>query len=95
VIRGFEIAVQHLQIGTAATFFVPSDLAYGKVGQPPDILDDDDLVIEVEVLGARNVDLSSVEIMNDEQKFLKAEESKEQANEACWAQRYDEALALF
>ena len=32
VIRGFEIAVNHLRIGQKGTFLVPSDQAYGKVG---------------------------------------------------------------
>jgi len=32
VIKGFEIAVSYLNIGSAATFLIPSDLAYGKVG---------------------------------------------------------------
>jgi len=45
VIRGFEMAVEQLSIGAKATAHVSSDFAYGKVGQPPDILDDEDLII--------------------------------------------------
>lgn len=47
-----------LAIGCAATFFIPSDLAYGKMGNPPLILDNEDLLIEVEVLSAQTVDTS-------------------------------------
>ena len=45
VIRGFEMAVAQLRIGDKATAHVMSDCAYGKVGQPPDILDNEDLII--------------------------------------------------
>ena len=40
VIKGFEIAVGFLTVGGKANFFIPADLAYGKVGQPPDIPND-------------------------------------------------------
>ena len=92
VIKGFEIAVEFLGIGSAATFFIPSDLAYGKVGQPPDILDNEDLVSEIELLSARDIDTSSISIMNDETKYVQAEEYKQRANTAYKAQQYDEAL---
>ncbi len=58
VIIGFEIAVAFLAIGCAATFFIPSDLAFGQMGNPPLILDNEDLLIEVEVLSAQTVDTS-------------------------------------
>ncbi len=58
MIKGFEIAVGFLAIGCSATFFIPSDLAYGTMGNPPLILDNEDLVIEVEVLSAETVDTS-------------------------------------
>ena len=56
VIRGFEMAVEQLSVGDKATAHVSSELAYGKIGQPPDILDDEDLIIQLEVVSARNVD---------------------------------------
>lgn len=52
MIKGFEIAVSSLHIGGKASFLVPADQAYGKVGQPPFILNDDDLLIEIEVIAA-------------------------------------------
>ena len=95
VIKGFEIAVSFLSIGAKGTFLIPSDQAYGKVGQPPDILDDEDLLIEIEVLSAKATDSQSVAIMNDETRMLKAEETKERANQCFREKRYDEALLLF
>ena len=57
----------HLSVvGSKATLDVRSDLAYGKVGQPPDILDNDDLRIEVEILSQKAVDANSIAFMNDE-----------------------------
>ena len=52
-------------------------------------------MIKMELLAVKDVDTGSVSIMNDEQKLAKAEETKERANEAYRAQRYDEALLLF
>ena len=45
VIKGFEAAVSQLSVGSKAAVLIHSDLAYGKVGQPPDILDDENLII--------------------------------------------------
>ena len=70
VILGFELAVSHLSVvGSKALLDVRSDLAYGKVGQPPDILDNDDLLIQVEILSQKAIDANSIALMNDEQKF--------------------------
>ena len=40
VIRGLEIAVNYLGVGGSGKVLIRSDLAYGKVGQPPDIMGD-------------------------------------------------------
>ena len=47
VIRGFEIGVEGLAVGEEAIIFVPSKLAYGKVGQPPLVMNDTDLLFKV------------------------------------------------
>ena len=56
VIKGFETAVRSLSIGGKANFLIPSDQAYGKVGCPPHILNDEDLYIEIEVISVKTVD---------------------------------------
>ena len=50
MIKGFELAVANLDIEGKGTAHIRSDLAYGKVGQPPNIMNDEDLVIDIEVL---------------------------------------------
>lgn len=40
VFLGFEIAVLNLSAGQEVTVLVKSKLAYGKVGQPPEIMND-------------------------------------------------------
>ena len=65
MIKGFEIAVMYLNIQSKAIVNVRSDLAYGKVGQPPHIPGDSDLVIDLEVLSYHEVGKESISIMSD------------------------------
>ena len=66
VIQGFEKAVAYLNLQSKATVHIRSDLAYGKRGQPPDIGNDEDLVIVLEVLASEAAGIQSTKIMNDE-----------------------------
>lgn len=48
VIKGWDEGISLLKVGTKATFFVPSHLAYGKAGAPPTIPEDAELIFYVE-----------------------------------------------
>ena len=93
VIRGFEIAAAYLNIGGKATFFVPAAQAFGRVGSPPAIFDEENLIIEIKVLAAVAVNEAST--TNDEIRMQLSEQVKERANGAYREQKYDEALAFF
>ncbi|MEL7020292.1 MAG: FKBP-type peptidyl-prolyl cis-trans isomerase [Bacteroidota bacterium] len=49
VIRGWDEGVALLKEGSKATFFIPSELGYGKAGSPPKIPGDSELVFYIEV----------------------------------------------
>ncbi len=50
VVKGLELAVMYLKKGGRAYFFIPSKLAYGKGGSPPNIPKDADLICEMKLL---------------------------------------------
>lgn len=52
VIKGWDEGVQLLNVGDKVTFFIPSELGYGKAGAGADIPGDSELVFYVEVLDA-------------------------------------------
>ena len=72
MIKGFDIAVGYLTVGNRATFFIPSQVAYGKIGQAPDIMGDQDLIVQIELLSIRDVDETSIVLMNDESRVTSA-----------------------
>ena len=80
VIKGFEAAVRNMKVGQKAKVWIRSDLAYGKLGQPPEIANDEDLVFDVHILGYKTVSLDSLGILNDDSKIEKANEVKAAAN---------------
>lgn len=51
VIRGLDFGVKGMKAGGKRKIFIPSELAYGKEGAPPDIPPDTALVFEVEMVG--------------------------------------------
>lgn len=52
-IQGWQVGFQLLPVGTKATFYIPSSLAYGAAGYPPDIPANANLVFEVELFGIK------------------------------------------
>lgn len=50
VIAGWDIAVQKLSVGSKATLYIPSDLAYGSMGIEPVIAPNTPLIFEIEVI---------------------------------------------
>jgi FKBP-type peptidyl-prolyl cis-trans isomerase len=50
VIPGFSEAISTMKVGGKRTALLPSDLAYGAAGFPPDIPPDADLVFEIELV---------------------------------------------
>ena len=51
VIAGFGEAIQLMQVGGHLRAFIPSGLAYGPPGMPPNIGPNQVLIFEIELLG--------------------------------------------
>ncbi|MCJ7812409.1 FKBP-type peptidyl-prolyl cis-trans isomerase [bacterium] len=54
VIKGFSEALQLMNVGSKYEIVMPSELAYGKEGQPPDIGPNAVLVFRIDLLGIAN-----------------------------------------
>ncbi|MCP3668921.1 MAG: FKBP-type peptidyl-prolyl cis-trans isomerase [Gammaproteobacteria bacterium] len=54
VIPGFREAISLMQKGSKWQVFIPSELAYGKAGSPPDIHPNDTLVFDIELLSFKD-----------------------------------------
>ncbi len=53
LIKGWQIGFPLLSVGSKATFFVPSSLAYGRRGFPPQIPENANLIFDVELVGIK------------------------------------------
>ena len=95
VIKGFEEAIRSMKVGQKVTATIKSELAYGKLGQPPEILNDEDLIFEIHLLGCKDVSLDSLGILSDSSKIQKSNEVKAAANEAFKSAKFDQALTLY
>ena len=51
VIQGWQIAIAKMKVGAKWIIYIPSDLAYGAQGSPPNIGPNEVLIFEVELLG--------------------------------------------
>ncbi len=52
IIPGWTEALEHMKVGSKWEIFVPSDLAYGDYGRPPEIEPGAPLIFEMELLSA-------------------------------------------
>ena len=53
VIPGWDQGLEGMKVGGRRELTIPSDLAYGPQGQPPDIKPNEPLVFVIDLLGAR------------------------------------------
>ena len=56
MIEGWDHGLSNMCVGEIRKLTIPSELAYGKEGAPPDIHSDATLIFEVELLDITDVD---------------------------------------
>ena len=52
VIKGMDIGIEGMRVGSKRTITIPSRLGYGREGSPPVIPGNSDLIFEIEVVAA-------------------------------------------
>jgi FK506-binding nuclear protein len=52
VIKGMDIGIEGMRVGSKRKITIPSRLGYGREGAPPDIPGNSDLIFEIEVVKA-------------------------------------------
>lgn len=54
VITGWQIGLQQIRAGGTIKLYIPSRMAYGSVGSPPDIPANEQLIFEIDLLAVQN-----------------------------------------
>ena len=94
VIRGWDEGVITMRVGEKATFKIHSELAYGKMGSPPKIPSDANMVFRVELINFHDRRVTKW-MMTDEEKIAATLKLKDDGNLKFKEQKYKEAEGFY
>ena len=94
VIRGWDEGVVTMRVGEKATFQIHSDFAYGKMGSPPKIPADANMVFRIELINFHDRRVTKW-MMSDEEKIQATLKLKDDGNLKFKEQKYKEAEGFY